>query len=109
MTKQMVALVDSILSSTVRTARAAVLIVVLALVPGVAPALDVVMPNRPATPAVGLNAGQQARGEPAVSVTDLAVTLTAITRSLARRWFDVGFRTTQANNAGGSSSGDQPM
>lgn len=60
MTKQMLALVDSVLSSTARTMRAAVLIVVLALVPGVAPALDVVVPDRPATPAAELNAGQRA-------------------------------------------------
>lgn len=61
MTNQMCKLLDSVLSSTARTARAAVLIVVLALAPGVAPALDVAVPDRPAVPAAELGVGQGAQ------------------------------------------------
>ncbi|MDT7783021.1 MAG: hypothetical protein QOF58_1440 [Pseudonocardiales bacterium] len=59
MTKNMLTLLDNILSSNARTIRAAVLIVVLALAPGATSALNVVTQIRPAMPVHEVGAGQK--------------------------------------------------
>ncbi|RAS59543.1 hypothetical protein C8D87_114155 [Lentzea atacamensis] len=58
MTKNMLALLDSILSSNARTIRAAVLIVVLALAPGATSAVNMVTQIRPAVPVHEVGGGQ---------------------------------------------------
>lgn len=58
MTKNMLTLLDSVLASTARTTRAALLIIVIAVATGTTPNLDTVIPHRSAVsvPAHGADA-----------------------------------------------------